>query len=246
MVINYYNEYSHTLKRNMEFKVFGHSGKPCIAFPSQGDRFYFYEDQGMINSIENWINDGKIQIFCIDTYDYESFSANWKCFNDRINAQEAYYNYVINEIVPRIHEINKSNDKIMTFGASIGAYQAVNFFLRRPDIFDNVLALSGIYNIRFFFPNDYNNIAFLNSPIESLRLMPLDHPYIEMYRKSKLIICVGAGAWETDCLRETKELEAEMKRLNIPAWFDYWGSDYIHDWPSWRIQLPHFIKCFLQ
>lgn len=246
MKVEYYNEYSHTLGKNMEFKVFGHSGKPCLAFPSQDDRFYFYEDMGMIHEIESYINEGKIQIFCIDTYDYESFSAKWKNSKDRIEAQERYYNYVMNEIVPRIKEINKSDDKIMTFGASIGAYQAVNFFLRRPDIFDNVLALSGIYHIGFFI-NDYSDeLTFLNSPVDSLRCMPNNHPYIDLYKKSKIIISVGTGAWESDCLRETHDLENEMRRLNIPGDFTYYGPDYIHDWPSWRIELPLLLKKLMQ
>lgn len=248
MKIEYYKEYSHNLGRFMEFKVFGHAGKPCLAFPSQNDRFYFYEDQGMINSIEQYISDGKIQVFCIDTFDYESWSATWKCSHDRIRAQEAYFKYVIEEIVPRIYEINNNplNGQILTFGCSIGAYQAVNFYLRRPDIFNSVLALSGIYHTGFFI-NDYSDeLTFLNSPIDSLKFMDINHPYIDLYKKGKIIICVGQGAYENDCVNETINLEIEMKRLNIPAWFDYWGSEYIHDWPSWRIQFPHFIGYFLQ
>ena len=26
--------------------------------------------------------------------------------------------------------------------------------------------------------------------------MPPDHPYMELFRQSKIIICVGQGAWE--------------------------------------------------
>jgi len=241
MKVSYYNEYSYNLKRNMEFKVYGDRGKPCIAFPSQNDRFYFYEDQGIIGSIERYINDGKIQIFCIDTYDYESWSATWKNSYDRIRSQEDYYNYVIEEIVPRIREINGSEDKIMTFGTSLGAYQAVNFFLRRPDIFDYVLALSGIYHTGYFINDIHNELTFLNSPIDSLKFMPFDHPYLDLYRKSEIIISVGGGAWEDSCINETRMLEAEMKRLNIDAWFEYLNEDYYHDWPSWRILVPHFM-----
>lgn len=36
----YYKEYSHILGREMEFTVYGHSGKPCIVFPAQDGRFY--------------------------------------------------------------------------------------------------------------------------------------------------------------------------------------------------------------
>ena len=244
MDIRYYNEYSINLNRNMEFKVFGSSGKPCIAFPSQNDRFYFYEDQGIIGSMADLINDGKIQVFCLDNYDYESFSATWKNPYDRIRSQEAYYRYVIDEIVPRIYEINGSNSKIMTFGCSLGAYHAINFHLRRPDIFDNVLALSGIYHIGFFIKDYADEFTFYNSPIDSLKYMDLNHPYINIYKKCNVIVSVGEGSWEEECIKDTKMLEKEFNRLNIPARFIYYGKDNIHDWPSWRKQVSNLINEF--
>ena len=245
MKVEYYKEYSNILGRDMEFKVFGHAGKPCIFFPSQNDRFYIYEDKGIINSISNYIEEGLIQVFCVDNYDYESWSASWKNPKDRIMSQESYYNYIIEEIVPFIHEIN-DHDKIMTYGVSLGAYQAMNFFLRRPDIFDYVLALSGIYHSGFFI-KDYSDLyTFLNSPIDSLRHMPANHEYIDLYRRSQIIICVGSGAWEADCINDTRELENEFRRLNIDIWADYWSEEYYHDWPSWIIQTPHFLFYLLK
>lgn len=229
----------------MEFKVFGHAGKPCIFFPSQNDRFYIYEDKGIINSIKDYIEEGLIQVFCVDNYDYESWSAEWKNPHDRIISQESYYNYIIEEIVPFIHEIN-DNEKIMTYGVSLGAYQAMNFFLRRPDIFDYVLALSGIYHSGFFIKEYSDLYTFLNSPIDSLKHMDINHEYVNLYRRSEIIFCVGKGAYEADCINDTKELEYQFKRLNIDVWADYWSSDYYHDWPSWNIQTPHFLFYLLK
>ena len=42
MNIKYYKEYSHHLNRDMEFKVYGHSGQPILVFPCQDGRFYEY------------------------------------------------------------------------------------------------------------------------------------------------------------------------------------------------------------
>ena len=151
MKVEYYKEYSNILGRDMEFKVFGHAGKPCIAFPAEAKRFYDYEDHGLIGAMEPYIEQGRIQVFCVDSLDNESWSATWKNPKDRILAQDAYFNYIINEFVPRVYEINNSNSNgIMTFGLSLGAYHALNFLVRRPDIFNQVLALSGIYHSGFF------------------------------------------------------------------------------------------------
>lgn len=246
MKVEYYKEYSETLGREMEFKVYGHSGKPCIAFPSQHDRFYDYEDRGIIESMSWYIEQGRIQVFCVDGNDQDSFSAEWKNPYDRIRAQEDYYNYIINEIVPRTYEINSYGNGnvasgILTFGVSLGAYHAVNFFLRRPDIFDGVLALSGVYRSEFFIKDFSHDLMFLNSPITSLAYMDYNHPYVDLYKKSRIVVCVGQGSWEEDCLKDTKDLDFQFHRLGIPAWVDYWGYDKPHDWPSWKEQVPYFL-----
>ena len=71
--------------------------------------------------------------------------------------------------------------------------------------------------------------------------MPADHPYMELYRNSNIIICVGQGAWEDELLASTRELDAVLREKNIPAWIDYWGYDVNHDWPWWRKQMPYFL-----
>lgn len=243
MKVEYFKEYSHCLGRDMEFKVYGHGGKPCLALPCQNGRFFDYESRGLIDSISWYIEQGKIQVICVDSIDGESWSDEHGNPRYRIERQEAYFNYIINEIVPRIYQINNYGyfTPIMTYGCSMGAYHAVNFFLRKPDLFDSVLALSGIYKVDFFFKGYSDDLTFLNSPIDSFRAMSLNHYYLDMYRRSKVIICVGQGNWEEECIQNTKELEFQFKAHNCPAWFDYWGHDKPHDWPSWLEQTPYFL-----
>ena len=71
--------------------------------------------------------------------------------------------------------------------------------------------------------------------------MPADHPYMDIYAKSKIIICIGQGPWENETLDGTRELDWVLKQKNIPAWVDYWGYDVSHDWIWWRKQLPYFL-----
>ena len=40
MRVEYHKEYSGNLGREMEFKVYGHGGKPVLAVPCQNGRFY--------------------------------------------------------------------------------------------------------------------------------------------------------------------------------------------------------------
>jgi esterase/lipase superfamily enzyme len=72
--------------------------------------------------------------------------------------------------------------------------------------------------------------------------MEWNHPYIDLYKRSRIIVCCGAGTYEEEFLKDTKDLEYELKKFGIDAWFDYWGFDCDHDWPWWRKQLPYFMS----
>ena len=71
MKVEYYKEYSPCLKRDMEFKVYGHAGTPILVFPTQNGRFYDFENNGMVATVEGLIDNGNIQLFCCDSIDLE-------------------------------------------------------------------------------------------------------------------------------------------------------------------------------
>lgn len=247
MLVQYFKEYSHYLDRDMEFKVYGHAGKPCVVFPAQDGKFYDFENYGMVDVIKDKIEAGKIQLFCIQSVDKESWSGNWDQ-HTRIMFHEQWFNYVCEEFLPRLYEIRQqtSNEayygKIMTTGVSMGAYHAVNFLLRRPDLFDATCALSGLYHASYFFPNYDDVMIYLNSPTDFMQQIDEHHPYVEMYRNSQIILCCGQGAWEDEAKVDAAILKGQFERLHIPAWVDFWGHDVNHDWPWWLIQFPYFIE----
>ena len=237
-----YREYSHCLNRDMEFIVYGTGGKPVLAVPSQDGRYFDFENFGMVEVCRDYIESGRIQLFSFDTIDKETWSNEWGDPHWRMQMQEAWFHYVVDELYPRLMEINGSGQKMMVTGCSMGAYHAANFFFRRPDLFDTVVSMSGIYNPQLLIPDYFDELTYYNSPVHSLRGMPDDHPYMEMYRHSKIIICVGQGAWEDLMLVGTRELDTVLTQRGIPAWIDYWGFDVNHDWPWWRKQWRYFLE----
>lgn len=246
MKIEYYKEYSHELNRDMEFKVFGDRGKPCLVFPPQDGRFFDYENFGMIEAAQEYIDAGKIQMFCCDSIDTESWSDEAGNPRYRIEQQERWFHYIINELVPRIYELSTYEQKetvgIMTTGCSMGGFHAMNFFLRRPDIFDKVLAQSGIYEASYFFHEYHDELTYQNSPVDYLPNMNVDHPYMELYRKAEIILSCGRGNWEADMESSLGKLSAVLEQKQIEAWVDYWGYDVSHDWFWWRKQLSYFLQ----
>lgn len=249
MKTEWFKEYSSNLGRDMEFQVYGHAGKPVLVFPSQDGRWFDYADNGMIDTAAPYIDAGRIQMFCIDSNDQNSWSRvnDWDNRN-RIEQQEAYYHYVVDELVPRIYDINTAAngghkaDGILTTGCSMGGFHALNFLLRRPDIFSGCIALSGAYNARLFFPDYMDDLVYNNSPVDYINGMPYDHPYVEMYRHRDIIICCGRGAWEHPMQEDAQRMKELFEYKNIPAWVDFWGNDVAHDWPWWRKQLPYYLN----
>lgn len=250
MQIRYYKEYSRYLNRDMEFKVFGHTGRPIIVFPCQGGRFFDWENFGMCQVAAPWIDAGKLQIFCADSIDHESWDAVGP-ERPRIEMQERWYNYICDELVPRVLEINREQGedhtgRILLGGASVGAGHAVNFYLRRPDLFNGTIALSGIYTAKEFFGDYMDDLVYRNSPCDYMRNFPEDHPYKELYAKAdKFIMCCGQGAWEDKLLASTLELQKILECKGIHPWVDIWGTDVSHDWPWWQRQWLYFLENIL-
>ena len=139
---------SPTLSRKMELLWFGHAGRPMIWFPTSVGRFYQNEDFGLIAAVGDLIDGGQIQVCCVDSVDAESFYAKGLPPSERIRRHDQYDRYLATEVVPFVHEKGRVSSKIATLGASFGAYHAVNFGLRHPELCDKVVGFSGTLSVR--------------------------------------------------------------------------------------------------
>lgn len=242
MKTRYVKKYSAALGRDMEYKIYGEKGKGVLVFPSQDGRFYDYQDFDMVAVLSNHIEAGRIHLICLDSIDRETWSDSWGDEHYRISLHEKWFHYIVDELIP---EIKKPKETLIVTGCSMGGYHAANVFFRRPDLFDTLLALSGLYHAGFFFPNYLDPLVYDNSPLDFLPNMPADHPYLKEYRKKDIVLCVGQGAWEDELLESTRRMDALLKAKEIPAWVDYWGHDVSHDWVWWRKQIVYFMDKLL-
>jgi len=242
MNIEYHEFYSEKLNRNMPFKTYGHAGKPIIVFPSSGGRFYEYEDFGMIEACQRFIEAGYVRFYTVDSVDSESWLNKGAWPGDMARRHNAFDSYIIDEFIPFVRDHSGWQGPMVTTGCSMGAYHSTNFYFRHPDVFDTLIALSGIYDARFFVgENTSDTDVYLNSPVDYLRNIE-NEEYLHLYRNGNIIICTGLGKWEEDTIRDTRAMEEILKSKDIPAWIDYWGKDVDHDWPWWRVQMPYFLK----
>lgn len=225
--------------------VYGHDGIPVLAFPCQDGYCSNWEDFEMPSLLQDFIDGGRIQLFTVDSIDGESLSDEGGDYGHRSWMQEQYYRYITEEVVPLIHSINPTGRKILITGFSLGAFHAASMFFRRPDLFGGVLALSGVYDMSFFFNGWCDERTYDNSPILSLRNMSQDHPYIEMFRNSTIVIGVTEGCWDSVCTESTRIFDTVCCEKGIGAHFIYWGGECNHDWPYWKRQIREFLPWIL-
>ena len=74
METHYFKEYSPALGRDMECKVYGHSGRPVLFIPCQDGRFFDFENFHMTDTWAPWIESGQVMVVSIDTLDQETWS----------------------------------------------------------------------------------------------------------------------------------------------------------------------------
>ena len=245
----YYTKwYSPSVGRDMEIKVYGHGGRPVLFIPCQDGRFYDFENYKMTDAWAPWIESGQCTVFAIDTLDKETYSAKGDAYW-RIRRHEAWFAYMTNEVVPFIRNLTNERNGwegypgVIAFGCSLGATHAANLFFRRPDLFDGLLALSGIYTSDYGFHGYMNEDVYRYSPVDYLAGMPKDHPVLEQYNRHKGVIVVGQGPWEIPA--STFRLKDICEEKGINVFFDIWGYDVKHDWDWWykqvAVHVPHVL-----
>ena len=252
MDIQYHNQWSDSLQRNIEYKTYGTQGRGVLVFPSQDQRFYEWEDNGMIDVLAPMIEAGRIHLICCDSIDAETWSNGVNGaesvsdyeksrYQERIDLHERWFNYIIDELIP---ELNQGEQLIVT-GCSMGGYHAANVFFRRPDLFCTLLSLSGLFHASYFFPAYDNDLIYRNSPLDYLRGISDPSLLLDSLRRKQIICCVGQGAYEEITSESNRQLQRILTDASVDAWFDYWGADVNHDFVWWRRQASYFFDKIL-
>jgi esterase/lipase superfamily enzyme len=178
----------------------------------------------------------------VDSIDGQSWANGSAHPADRARRHQDYDRYIVEEVAPFIRKhCGDATAKFMTTGVSMGAYHAANFFFRHPDVFDAVIAISGLFRLNHFIGDYMDENVYFNTPLAYLHDLT-DRWYLDQYRESRIIVCTGQGAWEDEMLADTHALKGILEQKDIPHWIDIWGGDVNHDWPWWLKMLPYFLE----
>jgi esterase/lipase superfamily enzyme len=238
----YHRWFSPNLHRDMELLVFGHSGARVLFFPTRMARYYDYENWGVIGAIAEKIEQGWLQIYCVDSVDQESFYSYWRRPRGRIERHLQYEKYIMEEIVPMSLEKN-DNPCLMSAGCSFGAYHALNFAFRYSQHFAKVVAMSGRYDLttpvgvfQDLLEGYYDEDLYFIMPSHYMPNLSEDQQ-LEAIRKLEIIMAVGE---EDVFLGSNQHMSETLAAKDIPHALHIWHGE-AHRARYWRKMVQLYL-----
>jgi esterase/lipase superfamily enzyme len=232
----YHKWRSPRLGREMELLQFGHAGVPVVVFPTSGGRFFEFEDRGMVSAVQERVEAGQVQFFCLDSVDNESWYNQKAPPRQRIARHCQYEEYILQEAIPFLRRRNQ-DPRLVALGCSFGGYHATNIALRHPELFTAVLSMSGAFDLTGFLGGYYDQDCFENLPTHYLRALA-DPWFLERYRQNRYTLATG---WDDQCLKQNQTLDQVFRERGIPHQLHIWESPNSHDWPTWQRQIREYL-----
>jgi esterase/lipase superfamily enzyme len=232
----YHKWFSPSLHRDMELLVFGQSGLPIVVFPSSQGRFFELESRKMVACIGGKIDNGEVQLYCVDSVDNESWYNRDVPPRWRIARQMQYQNYVMNEVLP-LARLKNHNPLLITLGCSFGGYHAMNLALKHPDRITGCLSMSGAFDISNFLHGYHDQDVYFNMPPQYMANLG-DSWQLDCYRRNRYVLGTG---WDDQCLQQNRHLGGIMQAKGIPVNLAIWDDWNSHDWPTWQRMMQQFL-----
>ena len=232
--------FSPALQKEMPIATYGDYGFALLLVPTAAADYLEYERFQMMDCLEPFINAGKVKAFSIDSINNESWLNVEMQGAHKGIRQNQFNEYVFNEVIPFIKNSCSSETPVIISGASFGALHSVNLFLKRPDLINGVIAMSGVYDLTEYTKGYYDEQVYFNSPIHYLPNLE-DDLFLANIRNSQHIhILTGSGDYEDP--EASRRFAGTLYNKGINYELDIWGKDWKHDWPTWRAMLPAYLE----
>ncbi|MFI5144931.1 MAG: esterase family protein, partial [Ignavibacteria bacterium] len=222
--------------RDFEMLVFGESGYPVLLFPTSMGRFNENKDFGLIDSVSDFVNSGRITIFCPDGIDSQSWYNKSIHPVDRVKTHLAYENVLLYDVIPFAAKRSGIN-KVGVAGCSFGGYHALNLAFRHPDKIGYLLNMSGAFNIKQFLNGYYDDNCYFNNPPDYMPNLN-DENILNEIRKMGIVL--GTGEHDA-CKDDNFNMSDILNNKKINHWLDFHPGEG-HDWPFWKSWFPKYLE----
>jgi len=225
--------------------VYGHWGRPVLAFPAEGGDAREFERQGMVAAIGDLLEAGRVKLYCVDSFDRETWSNRAIPLEERARRHGVYEAWLLGEVVPFVRADCGGVSELIAFGPSLGAFHAAN---PRSGARTSSRLRSASRATTTRPPGTAGGSAA--TPRTSTTRWTT-------WRTSAAITSSGCGDGSACCSCADRVSGGHHRRARLDATFrgaargqgirrelDVWGHDVAHDWPWWRAQLAHHLPRF--
>ncbi len=232
--------YSHRLQKDMPIAAYGWHGFALLLVPTAAADYLEYERFQLMDSLQPHIDSGKVKVFSINSINNESWLNNQMDPRHKAIRHQQFNEYVFEEVIPFIKTNTSFETPVIICGASFGALHSMNLFLKRPDLINGVIAMSGVYDLTEYTKGYYDDDVYFNSPQHYMPNLT-DHNILEQIRRSNHIhIFTGSGDYEDP--NASRSFASILYNKGITYELDVWGQEWRHDWETWRAALPHYLS----
>lgn len=228
--------FSDHLGIDVGYAWYGSTGRPLVLFPTSGGNHIENEDRGLIAALMPKITAGELQAICVESINRESWQRKDLDAAERVRRHDLYDKFLAEEFLPFVRAMAPEG-KLGVYGASMGGYHAVNVAARHPDIVNQCIAFSGLFDVHKLLNNDpfWNEQCYFHSPVAFIPNM--DAEWCEKLSQVEWVIATG----EQDSLvEESRRLQSILAEKGIPCHGEIWPGVFGHDWPFWQQHLPRF------
>ncbi len=230
--------FSPHVEQEIRLVRWGFFGTPVLLLPTAGGDAEEVERFHLIGTVMPLIESGRIKVYSIDSVAGKAWISKQHSAEFCSLLQNRFDAMIYHEIVPAIrNDCNSPDIEIITTGASIGAFNAVASVCRHPDVFKLAIAMSGTYDLSNYLEGRFIQDFYYASP---LHFLPgLEGPLLDKLRQRFILMPSGEGDYEN--IGESWRMAAALGAKGIPNRVDPWGSEWRHDWNTWRAMLPKYL-----
>jgi len=215
----------------------GTFGTPVLIFPTAGGDAEEIERFGVVDALGELLGAGRIKLYSVDSISGRS----WLMKDDPRHSmwlQNQFDRFLIDEVVPAIRaDCRDQHIEVITAGASVGAFWALELISRHPGAVRAAVCMSGTYDLTSGLYGHWSDDFYFSSPLHFLP--DLDGPELDVLRRRFVVLACGGGRWEDP--DESWRMADVLGAKGIPNRVDQWGGEWDHDWPTWRAMLPLYL-----
>jgi len=207
-----------------------------------------YEANGVISSLANHIKDEKLKIYSIK-FQYNPLDSCRLRYGDRPDSRDdwslkEFDNTIVHEAIPIIARDLGEKARLFVGGISEAALLAATAYLRHPDLFEGLIGINGLYDVREL--GDFHDVRdrYFFSIFEFLPNLNKHHHLDLMRSRQSIYLC--AGQRDEPTRSRTLAFSRLLDDRGIGQHLDLWGYD-VDDHRDWRSKmLVHTIDKVLQ